>query len=103
MSKSETEMLCGVLEQLETAEEPVRLEDLHKDTQTWWAQYKAAAEQALSQAIADAKKSGLAKLTPEERAALGLNSNISTPRHCLTCHVQEGYSHTLSCDYPVFS
>ena len=78
---SVTRMLCGILDQVESAEDPVKLEDLPAETQQWWREHKAAdaernAEVARQERAAkqheDLRQRGLMKLTPEERKALGL-------------------------------
>ena len=80
-----TQMLCNVLDALETAEEPVRLEDLPKRTQAWWRAHKAvdatriaaeAEDAKRKQAINDAREAAFAKLTPEDCAVLGLVARL---------------------------
>ena len=75
-----TRMLCGVLTQLETAE-PVKIGDLPTETQEWWSAHKTADAKRLAteaevrrreQETADLRVRARAKLTPEERKALGL-------------------------------
>lgn len=73
-----TQMLCGVLGAIEEAEEPVRIDHLAIETQEWWNKHKKADEQRRSveerakEARRLARERALAKLTPEERRALGL-------------------------------
>jgi len=77
-----TDMLCTVLDTLETAEEPVRIDDLPRAIQDWWEEHKQAdiARQQEKQRwqqerreAEEARERALAKLTPEERRALGLD------------------------------
>ena len=71
-----TEMLCAVLDALETAEEPVRIDHLHITTQQWWSKHKAQdvqriAEERRLEQQRETRARAYAKLTPEERRALG--------------------------------
>jgi hypothetical protein len=72
------EMLCYVLSNIEPAGEVARLLLLNPKLANWWSKHQKLdearlAQEARTERARQARAAGLGKLTPEERAALGLN------------------------------
>ena len=71
------EMLCHVLGELETAEEPVKLHELPANILKWWEEHKerdrkkARAQQRKFDEAAERERA-LLKLTPHEKRLLGV-------------------------------